>query len=79
MAEAQPSIGLLSSQSGLDITEKVKELLSLAREQGHLTYDDLSDALPDDVITPADLDQVLAKLRSLEIPNQHRTNTSRYL
>ncbi|MEI6780405.1 MAG: RNA polymerase sigma factor RpoD [Verrucomicrobiota bacterium] len=67
MAEAQPSIGLLSSQSGLDITEKVKELLSLAREQGHLTYDDLSDALPDDVITPADLDQVLAKLRSLEI------------
>ena len=41
--------------------------LRLAKEQGHLTYDDLNDALPDDVVTPADLDQVLTKLRNLEI------------
>jgi RNA polymerase primary sigma factor len=51
----------------LDLAEKVKELVLLAREQGHLTYEDLSDALPDDLVTPADLDQVLIKLRTLDI------------
>jgi RNA polymerase primary sigma factor len=58
---------MITSQAGLDLTAKVKELVRLAMEQGHLTYDDLNEALPDDVVTPSDLDQVLAKLRGLEI------------
>jgi len=45
----------------------VKDLLRLAKEQGHLTHDDLNDALPTNLVTPADLDQVLTKLRTLEI------------
>jgi RNA polymerase primary sigma factor len=61
------SLGSIKSKTGLDLTEKVRELLRLAKEQGHLTYDDLSDALPDDVVTPEDLDQVLTKLRNLEV------------
>ena len=32
-------------------------MLILAKEQGHLTYDDINDALPDTVVTPEDLDQ----------------------
>jgi RNA polymerase primary sigma factor len=52
---------------GADLTQKVKDLLRLAKEQGHLTHDDLNDALPSELVTPADLDQVLTKLRSLEI------------
>jgi RNA polymerase primary sigma factor len=67
LADAQQSLGLIRSQAGLDLTQKVKDLLRLAKEQGHLTYDDLNDALPDDLVTPADLDQVLTKLRTLEI------------
>jgi len=51
----------------LDLTQKVKDLLRQAKEQGHLTYDDINDALPDDVVTAEDLDQVLTKLRNLEI------------
>jgi RNA polymerase primary sigma factor len=47
--------------------QKVKDLLRLAKEQGHLTYEDVNNALPDDVATPADLDQMLTKLRSMEI------------
>jgi RNA polymerase primary sigma factor len=58
---------MITSQSGLDLTTKVKDLLRLAKEQGHLTYDDLREALPDKLITPADLDQVLTKLRNLDI------------
>ena len=52
LAEAQQALGLIRSQAGLDLTQKVKDLLRLAKEQGHLTYDDLSDALPDDAVTP---------------------------
>jgi RNA polymerase primary sigma factor len=66
-ADAQHSVGLLKSLTGMDLAQKVKDLLRLAKEQGHLTHDDLNDALPDDLVTPADLDQVLTKLRSLEI------------
>jgi RNA polymerase primary sigma factor len=66
-ADAQEPLGLIRSRAGLDLTEKVKDLLRLAKEQGHLTHDDLNEALPADVATPADLDQVLSKLRALEI------------
>ena len=62
-----PPASLAESPTGLDLTQKVKDLLRLAKEQGHLTYEDLNNALPDDIAPPADLDQVLTKLRSLEI------------
>src|ERR1017187_5411469 len=65
--DAQESPDLIQSETGLDLTQKVKDLLRLAKEQGHLTYEDLNNALPDDIATPADLDHVLTKLRSLEI------------
>ena len=67
LADVQPSAGLMKSGAGLDLAQKVKDLLRLAKEQGHLTYEDLNNALPDDIATPADLDAVLTKLRSLEI------------
>ena len=62
----QPPLAV-RTEAGLDLTEKVKELLRLAREQGHLTHDDVNDALHDDLVTAADLDQVLTKLRTLDI------------
>jgi len=64
---ARRSLRASRSAAGLDLEEKVKDLLRLAKEQGYLTHDDLNDALPDDIATPDDLDQVLAKLRALEI------------
>ena len=64
---SQDGLGSFRGRAGIDITEKVKELIRLAKEQGNLTYDDIAEALPDDLITPADLDQVLTKLRNLEI------------
>src|ERR1700722_2216800 len=59
--------GTIKTKSGVDLTEKVRELLILAKEQGHLTYDDINDALPDSVVTPEDLDQIYTKLANLEI------------
>ncbi|HTH45911.1 MAG TPA: sigma-70 family RNA polymerase sigma factor, partial [Candidatus Limnocylindria bacterium] len=63
----QINIGTVKSASGVDITEKIKELVRLAQEQGYLTYGDINDALPDNVVTPEDLDEIYIKLRNLEI------------
>ena len=59
--------GTIKTKSGVDLTEKVRELLMLAKEQGHLTYDDINDALPDNVVTPEDLDQIYTKLANLDV------------
>src|SRR6476619_2804602 len=45
LAKAQESLSNIKSQSGVDITEKVKELIALAREQGFLSYEDIDDVL----------------------------------
>ncbi|HZM02773.1 MAG TPA: RNA polymerase sigma factor RpoD [Candidatus Saccharimonadales bacterium] len=49
------------------IAEKVKELLRLAQDQGYVTYDDINDALPDDIVTPEILDAIYSKLRGFEV------------
>ena len=59
--------GSIRTKAGVDLTEKVRELVLLAKEQGHLTYDDINDALPDNVLSPDDLDQIYTKLANLEI------------
>ena len=57
----------IKTKSGVDLTEKIRELLLLAKEQGHLTHDDINEALPETVVTPDDLDQVYSKLNNHEV------------
>ena len=45
---------------------KLRELILLAKEQGHLTFDDLNEALPEPA-DPADLETLMRQLRSMEI------------
>jgi len=44
--------------------EKLRELVLLAKEQGHLTFDDLIEAHPDQ---PAEMEAMMTRLRSMEI------------
>ncbi|HEX5398071.1 MAG TPA: RNA polymerase sigma factor RpoD [Verrucomicrobiae bacterium] len=53
--------------SSLPLSEKIKDLVRLAREQGHLTYNDITEALPENGMTPEMLDEVFFNLRGLEI------------
>jgi len=62
-----PTISTFKSSSGVDLTEKVKELVRLAQEQGYLTYNDINDALPDNIVSPEELDEIYIKLRNLEV------------
>ncbi|MBI2929737.1 MAG: RNA polymerase sigma factor RpoD [Verrucomicrobia bacterium] len=66
-ATAVAAVGVFKVQSGNDLSEKIKELVRLAQEQGYLTYTDINDALPDSVVTPEELDEIYVKLRNLEV------------
>ena len=61
------SLGAIKTQAGIDLTEKVKDLLSLAQEQGYLTYDDIEDVLAESNPTPEDSMEVHAKLGNFDV------------
>src|SRR5690349_13903140 len=65
--DASPTIQPLTRATPADLAEKVKELIRLAKEQGYLTYNDINDALPDNVVSPDEMDDIYIKLRNLEI------------
>ena len=45
----------------------MKELITKGKKQGYLTYDDVNEALPDDVISPDQLDEVMGMFGELDI------------
>ena len=65
--QSQQVIAPITTQAGVDLREKVKELLALAKEQGYLTYDDIDDVLAESQLSPDDLDTIYTRLGSLEI------------
>jgi RNA polymerase primary sigma factor len=71
-APAEPALkkfpeSVLQNGPETELSEKIKELVRLAQEQGHLTYNDINEALPENAVTPEKLDEVFSKLRTLEI------------
>ena len=62
-AQAQPAT---SPASPVDLAETIKTLLHLAHENGHITYDDINDVLPEGM-SPDDLDELYTKLRGLDV------------
>src|SRR6185369_14021973 len=61
-----PAPGAASPPSPIDLAETIKTLLHLAQENGHVTYDDINDVLPDG-LSPDDLDALYTKLRGLDV------------
>ena len=60
-------ISEVKTEAGIDLTEKFKELVLLAQEQGYLTHEDVTESLPEQEVTPADIEAVHDKLQGLEI------------
>jgi RNA polymerase primary sigma factor len=50
-----------------EIAEKIKELVRLAQEQGYLTYGDVTETLPETLVSAEELDEIYTKLRNLEV------------
>jgi RNA polymerase primary sigma factor len=66
-------VGLLTRA---DINETMKALVHLAHENGYLTYDDINDLLPEG-LSPEELDEVLTKLRSMDIEIMDQSEVER--
>ncbi len=49
-----------------EIQEKIRELIKLAKEQEYLTYDDINECLPKDLVEPSDVEAILDRLRKME-------------
>lgn len=47
--------------------DKVKQLIKIAEKQGYLTFDDVNDAIPEDVLSSDELEQYLVLLRGMDI------------
>jgi RNA polymerase primary sigma factor len=63
----ESAIAVHGGSGAAELSEKIKELVRLAQEQGHLTHNDISEVLPDNELTPEKLDEIFAKLRAHEI------------
>src|SRR5580765_1461878 len=50
-----------------EVSEKVKELVRLAQEQGYLTYNDINESLPENLSTPEHIEEILLQLRNLDV------------
>ena len=61
-----------------DMQEKLRELIRLAKEQAYLTFDDLNEALPDNVNDPDQMEAILGRLRTMEIDIIDSSEVDRY-
>src|SRR6202142_3746172 len=76
-AAAPPFNGLPPTDANTELAEKIKELVRRAQEQGHLTYNDISEALPESAIEPEKLGLIFTQLRSFEIETVDQAEVDR--
>ncbi|HEX8297015.1 MAG TPA: RNA polymerase sigma factor region1.1 domain-containing protein, partial [Chthoniobacteraceae bacterium] len=77
-AKVQPVAMPISVIDRPDVQEKLRELLKLAKEQGYLTFDDLNEALPDNVNDPDEMEIIMGRIRSMEIDIIEASDVDRY-
>src|ERR671923_984778 len=73
-AEDYPTLAknrLAADHSGQPVEKKnmkeVKKLIDLGKEKGYLTYDDVNDMLPAEVVSPDQIDDVMSIFGEMDI------------
>ncbi len=64
--------------SGFDLQERVRDMVKLAKEQGYVTYDDINEALPENMADPEEMEQLITRLRSMEVDIIDASEVDRY-
>ena len=62
----------------LDLQERVRDMVKLAKEQGYVTYDDINEALPENMADPEEMEQLINRLRSMEVDIIDASEVDRY-
>ncbi|MBK9976242.1 MAG: RNA polymerase sigma factor RpoD [Planctomycetes bacterium] len=53
--------------SQVEVDDQIRKLIKMGRDRGYITYDEMNEALPGDVVSPERLDQILMRLDELKI------------
>ena len=61
-----------------EIQEKIRELIKLAKEQDYLTYDDIHETLPNNLVNHEDVEAILERLRNMEFDIIDASEVDRY-
>src|SRR5580704_4563157 len=64
--------------SAFDLQERVRDMVKLAKEQGYVTYDDINEALPENMADPEEMEQLITRLRSMEVDIIDASEVDRY-
>ncbi len=54
-----------SAMDSAEIHEKIRELVKLGKEQTYLTFDDINEILPNDIVDQNDYENIMERLRSM--------------
>lgn len=65
--DVHPGSSCPAASPSIEIAEKIKELVRLAKEQGYLTYNDVNESIPDSINTPEAIDEIYHRLHQLEV------------
>ena len=69
---------LATADPALDLQERVRDMVKLAKEQGYVTYDDINEALPENMADPEEMEQLINRLRSMEVDIIDASEVDRY-
>src|SRR5215469_12559448 len=61
-----------------DLQERVRDMVKLAKEQGYVTYDDINEALPENLADPEEMELLISRLRSMEVDIIDASEVDRY-
>ena len=63
----EEQLGTVSLMDREERNDRIKELMALASDHGFLTYEDINEAFPEDMVVVEDIDKVVGLLQSMEI------------
>jgi len=63
----QPQVPMLDDINAPEVQNCLRDLIRMAKEQEHLTWDDINESLPAGGVTPDLMDEMVARLHTLEI------------
>jgi RNA polymerase primary sigma factor len=66
------------SDPNFDLQDRVRDMVKLAKEQGYVTYDDINEALPENMADPEELEQLISRLRTMEVDIIDASEVDRY-
>jgi RNA polymerase primary sigma factor len=69
---------LITADPAFDLQERVRDMVKLAKEQGYVTYDDINEALPENMADPEEMEQLINRLRSMEVDIIDASEVDRY-